>query len=176
MGRCNRDTSRMKSRPLGRVFVVRPEEGREKPYKKPDLETAARFVDSIAGRACSQDDLERAYQEHDISEVEPGKICPFFDSGAFAQAREESFRDIDEFTVPSVLDHDVERARSLLKDRKPIDGLIVPVPRFLAVAAEPETGLPRWLSIASGHRYDRLAGFDGRMRPDSDTSTSGDAS
>ena len=100
---------------------------------------------------------------------EPIKVCPFLDSGPYAEGREESFRETDEFTVPCVLDHDVPKVLAAIAGRRPIDGFIVPVPRYLAKAPGPGASrLPRWLRIAEGIRYDKLIGFDNRPRPDSE--------
>lgn len=168
MGRCNRDSTRLGSRPIGRVYVLRPEPGKEKPYEKPELEVAARFVDRIVGRAISQDELDRAYQECDPGEVEPDRLCPFLDSGPYAVAKEESFREIDEFTVPCILDDDLERhVAEILQARNPservIDGYTIPVPRRFANEPKPEASwFPRWLSVARMSAYDKIIGFDER--------------
>jgi CRISPR-associated endonuclease/helicase Cas3 len=75
-------------------------------------------------------------------------------------AHEVPFRDIDEFTVPCVLDYDVENVVSAIRRREPIDGFLLPVPRYLAAnGGAGESRLPRWLSIAPGRYYDKLAGF-----------------
>ena len=171
MGRCNRDSEKMRGRPIGRVYVLRPEPGKEKPYEKPELDAAERFVNSIVGRGISQDKLEQAYREFDKSEIEPDRLCPFLDSGPYALAREESFRDIDEFTVPCVLDDDLTRhVREILKQRNPanrvIDGFIVPVPRRFANEPKPEASwFPRWLSVARMSAYDPTVGFDESKLP-----------
>jgi CRISPR-associated endonuclease/helicase Cas3 len=166
MGRCNRDSSKLKDRPVGRVYVLRPEPGKEKPYEKSDLEAAVRFVDRIVGRSISQGELEEIYRNCDPSEVEPEMLCPFLDSGPYAVAREESFREIDEFTVPCVLDDDLERhVAEILQSRDPaeriIDGYTIPVPRRFANEPKPEASwFPRWLSVARESAYDPIIGFD----------------
>ena len=168
MGRCNRDSERMRDRPIGRVYILRPEPGKEKPYEKEELVLAEKFVDEIAGKDVSQAELETVYKKFDPHEIEPEKLCPFLDSGPYAESREESFRETDEFTVPCVLDRDVPKVLLVIADRKPIDGFIVPVPQYLAKPPGPGEGqLPRWLRVAEGTRYDNLIGFDNRPRPDS---------
>jgi CRISPR-associated endonuclease/helicase Cas3 len=170
MGRCNRDSEKMRRRPIGRVYVLRPEPGKEKPYERPELDAAERFVNAIVGRGISQDKLEEAYREFDKSEIEPDRLCPFLDSGPYALAREESFRDIDEFTVPCVLDYDLTRVGEILQQRNPadrvIDGFIVPVPRRFATLKKPEgSWFPKWLSVASGVAYNPRTGFDETKLP-----------
>lgn len=168
MGRCNRDSKKMRDRPIGRVYVLRPEPDKEKPYEKPDLDAAAQFVDAIVGRGISQDELEQVYEDCDPQEIEPETLCPFLDSGPYAEAKEESFREIDEYTVPCVLDDDLDRqVGDMLRSHNPadrvIDGFIVPVPRRFATESKPEDSrFPRWLSVARGSAYDSRIGFDGR--------------
>lgn len=170
MGRCNRDSAKLRDRPIGRVYVLRPEPGKEKPYEKEDLDIAERFVNKLAGRDVSQVALEEVFRECDPGEVEPEKLCPFLDSGPYAEARETSFRETDEFTVPCVLDHDLPKVLDILGEphpakREPIDGFIVPVPRRFANEKRPEgSRFPRWLSVAPGACYNALTGFEDRDR------------
>jgi CRISPR-associated endonuclease/helicase Cas3 len=166
MGRCNRDNGRMlRESRIGTVFVIRREQGRDKPYDSVDLDAADSFVSAIVGRPVSQEELERVFQQHDNRVVEPDKLCPFLDSGAYAQAGEDSFRDIDEFTVPCVLDGgDLQNVLAALRHRTPIDRFIVPVPhRYVANDLRPEDPrFPRWLSVARPDDYDALTGFGPR--------------
>ena len=169
MGRCNRDSKKMRGRPIGRVYVLKPEPGKEKPYEREELDLARRFVDELNGRDVSQRELDRIYKLHDPGGIEPEKLCPFLDSGAYADGKEDSFREIDEFTVECILDADETRVLAAIKEKRPIDGFIVPVPRYpldLTVQRDPEKShLPRWLRVAEMSRYDNLTGFDGRPRP-----------
>ncbi len=170
MGRCNRDSRRLKgpTPPIGRVYVLRPEPGKEKPYEKDELDLAGRFVDKVAGPPVTQADLDRAYRDFDPGKVEPSRLCPFLDSGPYAVGGEESFREIDEFTVACVLDSDLNAILSMLKGshrdgKSAIDGLVVPVPRRFATEPRPDKPyFPRWLSVASQAGYEPSDGFDGR--------------
>ena len=168
MGRCNRDSKEMRKRPIGRVYVLRAEPGKEKPYEKEDLDLAKRFVNELDGRDVSQNELDRLYKLCDSKEDEPEKLCPFLDSGPYADGKEDTFREIDEFTVPCILDADEPQASALYKDRKPIDGFIVPVPRYplelIIDGNNDNSRLPRWLRIARMCRYNKITGFDGRPR------------
>lgn len=165
MGRCNRDSKKMRERPIGRVYVLEPEDGKEKPYEKKDLDAARRFVDQIAGKDVSQDTLETTYRDCDPSKIEPLRVCAFLDSGPYAEAGQETFRDSDEFTVPCILDDDRNKVLDAIAARRPIDGYIVPVPRRHAQRQGSDTSrLPRWVSIAEGRRYCALTGFDDRIQ------------
>jgi CRISPR-associated endonuclease/helicase Cas3 len=161
MGRCNRDSKKMRGRPIGRVYVIRSEDGKEKPYEKKDLDAAMNFVNRLDGKDVSQELLEAVYKSCDPQKVEPIRICPFLDSGPYAEAGQESFRDTDEFTVPCILDDDRQKVLAAVAARKPIDGFIVHVPRRCAQSQGTGASvLPRWLSIAEVWRYDKTTGFD----------------
>ena len=122
----------MRERPIGRVYVLEPEDGKEKPYERAELDAAKEFVRRIVGKDVSQELLEAVYKDCDPRKVEPIKLCPFLDSGPYAEAGQESFRDTDDFTVPCVRDFDREKALRAIAVREPIDGFVVPVPRRCA--------------------------------------------
>ncbi len=162
MGRCNRDSQKMRTRPPGLVYVLRPAPNKEKPYEKSDLDRAEKFVDRLIeiSRCISQVQLEETFTASDPKPPEIEKLIPFEYSGAFAQSREETFRDIDGFTVPAILDGDIQTVKQLLRSRKPIDGFILPVPHFAAKQGGPgHEGLPDWVSVASSNDYCPLAGY-----------------
>jgi CRISPR-associated endonuclease/helicase Cas3 len=161
MGRAARKWPLPKER-VGRVYVIRPEAGREKPYEPRELKAATEFVERLVGDDLkSQHDLQAAYEACDPEQVEPDKLCPFLDSGPFAEAGSETFRDIEEFTTPCVLDEDLPAVLSALKDRQPYEGFIVPVPKKLVRdSARPgDSRFPRWLSVACASHYLTSTGF-----------------
>src|SRR5262249_55949558 len=147
MGRCNRRSPVPPGR-VGEGYVVEPEN--EAPYHTPgfegELAAAREFVGSLNGRDVSQADLDAAYREVDPGRPEPERSCRFLDSGPYALAGEGSFRDIEEFTTPCVLESDVDEvlARVNSRPRRPFDGLVVPVPRGVvrAVGRPGDGGLP----------------------------------
>jgi len=166
MGRCNRDSEKMRNRPIGRVYVLRPEPGKEKPYEDEELNLAREFVNKLDGRNVSQNELDQIYKSLDPGAVEPSKLCPFLDSGPYADGKEDSFRETDDYTVAAILDSDETAVVEAIKRKKPFDGFIVPVPGWLAPARDSEMSrLPRWLRVAEMSRYCPLTGFDGRPRP-----------
>lgn len=158
MGRCNRDSQRMRADEPGQVFVIKPAEGNEKPYEKDDLAKAEQFVNDLIGlgRTVSQSDLESTFLKMEPSNDDIEKLIPFESSGPFAQGREESFRDIDGFSVQCVLDGDVGEVKRRIKSHEPIDGFIVPAPNYIAGYLE---GLPGWLRVVSSHDYGPLEGY-----------------
>lgn len=172
MGRCNRDLRMMFNRPPGVVYVVRRGPGSPRPYEEKELLAAEAFIDELVemGKAVSQETLETAYVKYDPQESEMLKHCRFLCGDPYASSTDESFRDIDEYTVPCVLDDDVAKVVQAIKAKGPIDGFRVPVPMHVLRregAADPgkNPDLPRYLRIAPGRLYDDQSGYDGRFEP-----------
>jgi CRISPR-associated endonuclease/helicase Cas3 len=155
MGRCNRHTQPKDER-LGQVNLYRPEDAR--PYRAEDMTGANEFVAAISGRDVSQARLQELLEQFGPKEVEVDRYAAFVESGPWAMSREEPLRDIDEFTVEAILDSDVaEYRRRRNEDKpKPVDGLIVPVPRKSAV---PDSRVESWRRVAPASHYDPLWGF-----------------
>jgi CRISPR-associated endonuclease/helicase Cas3 len=155
MGRCNRRAIPEGDR-VGEVVVYAPEDGR--PYEREMLQGAPEFVADLAGRpAVSQADLERALEQYGPKVAEPDRSCRFLDSGPYAMAGEDAFRDIEEFHTPCVLDSDVAAFLRLQQERRPTAGLVVPVPR--KVSTRPDPRLPRHLQVAPHRHYAPDLGF-----------------
>lgn len=142
LGQCNRDSAEMRRRSIGRVYVLRPRAGMEKPYEKEELELARAFVDRLAGQDVSQRKLDQLHQELDPGQVEPSQLCPFLDSGAYACGKEETFRDADDFTVSAILQCDEAKVLSALQRREPIDGFIITRPALAGDHAGPRDVAP----------------------------------
>jgi len=154
MGRCNRDFTKLLTRPRGLIRVIRPDLNECKPYERADLEKAVAFIDKLVGREISQHDLEVAYAECDEGIVEPTKVAAFLESGIYAEGKVEPFRDIDDRTVRCVLDNDLGEVRKRIQGKASIDGFIVPVPFHDVIPrTEDHLFLPHWLGIASGDQY-----------------------
>jgi CRISPR-associated endonuclease/helicase Cas3 len=151
MGRCNRHGR--PERELGQVYIYRPE--RERPYRPEDLATVEPFLAALNGRAVSQATLEALLDE--LSRLDPAErdtLCTFLDDGPWARGGAQELRDGDDFTVPAVLDSDIERWHP------GADGLVLPVPRRPPLAeADPQRRLPRYLRVAPASHYSPALGF-----------------
>jgi CRISPR-associated endonuclease/helicase Cas3 len=155
MGRCNRQRIPPPGR-IGEVCIYAPEDGR--PYDAVQLEGVRGFVEALTRQEqVSQRDLECALERYGPAVVEPDKACQFLQSGPYAIAGEEDFRDIEEFTTPAVLDGDVGEFLALQKKRLPTDGLVVPVPRRFA--RQRHADLPAYLGVAPRALYLPAVGF-----------------
>lgn len=154
MGRCNRKT-KLPLASLGEILVYEPADPRdcEKPYDAEALLGAREFLARLTSGPVSQVQLEEALRLAPHRRPVGDKLCRFTESGPYADSREESFRDIDEFSQPGVLDVD----EYLATGRAYRPGLIVPVPRHFH--AKTDSRLPRHLVVAPAARYDPALGL-----------------
>jgi CRISPR-associated endonuclease/helicase Cas3 len=157
MGRSNRKAIRPWG---GEVLVYEPENRR--PYDQEALEGLDAFLNAIATGAdlldLSQSRLEAALLKYGPKLGRVDRWCSFLESGPFA-CGEETFRDIEEFTVPAVLAGDVAAFLRLQKAGQPTAGLIVPVPKGILRGRERDRRLPSFLAVAPDEHYDPQTGF-----------------
>jgi CRISPR-associated endonuclease/helicase Cas3 len=158
LGRCHR--SRTLRPGAGEILVYRPED--HKPYDAEQLNGLNEFLDELCTSGIendvSQTMLELALEEHGPSIGLPDRWCAFVDSGAYAQASVETFRDIEEFTIPAVLASKISEFSSLQQNRQPTAGLVLPIPRRCRLQpADPR--LPKYLACAPDGHYDSTTGF-----------------
>lgn len=153
MGRCVREAL-PKSGRIGDVFIYVPDD--TLPYDDDILRGAAEFVAELAGKsATNQLDLEAALERWAPQVRERDKECSFLESGPYAMAREQTFREANDFTASAILDDDVEKFLSAPAAKKA--GYVLPVPhRFLKDGGG---RLPGFLRIAPGSNYHPLVGF-----------------
>ncbi len=159
-GRANRHLARGPDF-RARLLVYAPEASL--PYDRQQLDSARAFVDELQGRALCQAELAEALVRHSPPEAAADDATAFTTSGYYAVPG--SFRDIEDFTVSAVLDRDLVEALDRLRSRRPLDGLVLPVPRGTAVFDSPPPPWPRHLSVVSAAAYHRDRGF---LRPRED--------
>src|SRR5437868_2068882 len=104
----------------------------------------------------SQTMLEVALEKHGPRLGVPDRWCAFVDSGAYAQGGDETFRDIDDFTVPAVLASKVPAFLDLQQKREPTAGVILPIPRRRNIRRD--SRLPKYLAVALDDQYDTRTG------------------
>ncbi len=155
MGRCCRKWA---SGRTGAVDVYPPP--RPAPYGKEELAKSSAVVRSLCaeGEPISQERLTLALAdlESDNPFAADGWNA-FLDSGLWASAKDDRFREGDEYTVDSVLDADVDAYLRARRGRSPeAEGFIVPVPRKFATE---DTRLGRFLRRASSGLYTSALGF-----------------
>jgi CRISPR-associated endonuclease/helicase Cas3 len=167
MGRCNRSQKPRALGTAGDVLVYDP--GDPAPYLKKHgsdpLAGLEKLLELVDGKDLSQDDLERFMRQVD-SPASPGdSLSMFLESGPYALAGEEEFRDSEEFNRPCVLPDDVTKFNGAARDKQP--GFAVPVPsgkkKDLAHERNDENPehkkLPRHLGVARAGHYHAAVGF-----------------
>jgi CRISPR-associated endonuclease/helicase Cas3 len=162
-GRANRhEPAESKRKPgfVSSVHIYRPVT--HKPYKDlQELVQAEAFVDEMVslGRAASQRDLAEGMMRCGTNaELGLKAQSRLFESGYFAIPGE--LRDIDEYTVPAILDDpcDLETVRKLVEENRPLDRYIVPVPERFANPGP--KWLPGYLKCAPSAKYSEALGFE----------------
>lgn len=151
MGRCNRHGKTGDDK-VGAVYVYPTEN--PKPYASEEIAGGRNFLAAFAGKILCQADLEAALEQYAPAQKEPERFSSFLDSGCYAMSY--PYRVSEDFTVPAVLDSDIETWLAAKKTGKPADGLVVPVPKRLAKL---HTALGRFLRAAPGSHYDPALGF-----------------
>ncbi len=153
MGRCNRH-ARPGQNKLGEVYFYTPEN--EKPYAKDELSGTTGFVKEVTGKETSQAELEDLLEKYGPAEVEVERYAAFLESGPWAMAREEQLRNEHEFTVQAILDADIGRYLQMRLEHQPIDGLIVPIPRYFQAITDSRV---KNLRVAPATHYSPDYGF-----------------
>lgn len=154
MGRCNRHTLSA-SEPLGEVCLYAPEN--DAPYVRDEIAAGFQFAQDLMGKEVSQTDLEELLERYtSIQEAEGERLISFIADGFWSRGGVEDLREGEDYTVPAVLDSDVERYLTLKRKGEPTDGFAVPVPRRFAWA---DTRLPGFLRVAPSNHYDAELGF-----------------
>lgn len=152
-GRANRHLRRGRDF-RARLITYRPES--QLPYDREELDAAARFLATFVDRDVSQRDLAEGLAAHSPIGRRSSGETRFLEGGYFATPG--PLRDSDDAGASVILDCDLACFRELHGRREPTDGLRLTVPRKLARPAE-EPGLPTWLMLADGERYQEELGF-----------------
>jgi CRISPR-associated endonuclease/helicase Cas3 len=157
MGRCCREPLPRHGR-FGQVYVYPPRDAQ--PYEKREIEEGKTFVEMMCARRSLLSHADLANYLAQMQVPDPfieGSYTGFLDAGAYAMAREEHFREGDDFTVDCVLDSDIEAYLAKRKAGDPAaGGFIVPVPKRFA---RENTRLGRNLREAPASQYDLDLGF-----------------
>jgi CRISPR-associated endonuclease/helicase Cas3 len=157
MGRCCREPIPKNGR-VGAVYVYAPADA--KPYETTEIEAGMEFVKTMTASGAVLSHARLADYLASMTVADPfteGGYAGFLDAVWYAMAREESFREADDFTVDCVLDSETDDYLEKCKDRDPLAaGYIVPVPkRFSRECAR----LGRYLREAPASHYHSDFGF-----------------
>jgi CRISPR-associated endonuclease/helicase Cas3 len=156
-GRANRHLLR----DFADVYIYQLPEKMSKPYEKEELSTAREFLASLGDGKISQYRLAQGLEEFARKERCADGMAAFLTSGYFATPG--SFRDTDEFTMPCILDRDLEIVKGIMapksqeKYRK--EQYIINVPRKWAQFDNKAAWMPKYLGVAPSEKYSENRGF-----------------
>jgi CRISPR-associated endonuclease/helicase Cas3 len=131
------------------------------PYQKDEIEITKAFLQELSHAEVSQRQFAEALENYSPPEREADGSARFLESGYYAIPG--NFRDTDEFSVPCILDKDLDAVKEILdsseKYRK--EPFIINVPKkWVNPKDSIPSWLPKYLSVATweGH-YDEERGF-----------------
>jgi CRISPR-associated endonuclease/helicase Cas3 len=141
---------------LGELVTYPPEDGR--PYGKEELAGAEGFLAALGSKPVSQADLAELLRAHAPSRRLSTGDTSFLESGYYAVPGD--FRETDDYAQQAVLDADLADVLAALKERRPIDGWLVPVPRRQLMERPPRASeLAQFLGVAPAGCYSPNRGF-----------------
>lgn len=155
MGRCNRHLLRE----FGRIYCYNAPDAA--PYESKELEAAERFLEALAEGPASQNRLAELLETYADNAAEVEKYSAFLSSAPWASSREEQLSGDANLSLQAILESDLEMFYQLRRDKKPFDGLVLPVPKYpleLRTPVKP-SGLPVYLHLARSGHYDEQYGF-----------------
>jgi CRISPR-associated endonuclease/helicase Cas3 len=132
------------------------------PYSKDELEIATKFLAELSHQSISQYQLAAALENHSTAERDADGSARFLDSGYYATPG--SFRDTDEYSLPCVLDTDLETVKAILESKETYkkEPFMISVPRKWAKReTEHHRWLPKYIGVAetAGHYDNPERGF-----------------
>jgi CRISPR-associated endonuclease/helicase Cas3 len=132
-----------------------------RPYTKEELEDAKAFLQDLSHRAISQRDLAEKLEHYSPPERIADGSAKFLDGGYYAIPG--NFRESDDYSVPCVLDRDLETVKAILNSSKKYEKepYLINVPKRWATGrTEDHHWLPKYLHVApwEGH-YNEHQGF-----------------
>lgn len=158
MGRCCREPMPRAGR-IGQVVVCRP--AKELPYEAAEVAQGYEFASKLAeSDGVSQSDLARYIADLEVNDpLFAGGFCGLLDSKWYANGREDTFREEDNYTTDCVLDTDVDDyvAGQTRRDSAAA-GFVVPAPKYLT---QTDSRLGQFLRVVPGSHYDQFLGLRG---------------
>lgn len=156
-GRANRHLYR----DFADIYIYRSP--KDKPYHKDELSTADKFLNSLLGESrISQLKLAESLADFAKQERYADETATFLNSGYFALSG--NFRDVDEFTVPCILDRDLDEVEPFFdkesKEKHRKEGYIINVPKKEAMPDDcKRSWMPKYLGVVPSEKYNETTGF-----------------
>jgi CRISPR-associated endonuclease/helicase Cas3 len=133
-----------------------------KPYSKEELDIARQFIGELSAQSISQYQLAEALEKYSQQEPNADGSARFLDSGYYATPG--SFRATDDFSVPCILDCDIEAIKAIWDSPEKYlkEGYMINVPKkFAQWETEDHSWLSKYIGIApsAGHYDNPSRGF-----------------
>jgi CRISPR-associated endonuclease/helicase Cas3 len=139
-----------------KIYTYSPPPKSIKPYTKDELDLAKQFLAELGHQPISQYQLAVALEQYSKPERNADGSARFLDGGYYATPG--SFRNTDEFSVPCILDTDLEIIKAILESKETYkkEPFIISVPRKWANwETEHHSWLPKYIGVAETvGRYD----------------------
>jgi CRISPR-associated endonuclease/helicase Cas3 len=160
-GRANRHLARGQEF-RAKIHTYSPPPQSIKPYTREELDLAKQFLAELSHQSVSQYQLAEALERYSPLERDADGSARFLDSGYYAISGD--FRDTDNFSIPCVLDTDLDAVEMILKSKETYkkEPFIINVPRKWAKQdTEHHRWLPKYLGVAeaAGHYDNPERGF-----------------
>jgi CRISPR-associated endonuclease/helicase Cas3 len=145
-----------------KIYTYSPPLKSIKPYTKNELDLANQFLAELSHQSISQYQLAVALERHSKPERDADGSARFLDGGYYATPG--SFRDTDEYSLPCILDTDLDAVKTILKSKETYrkEPFIINVPRKWANReTKHHHWLPKYLGVAkaAGHYDNPERGF-----------------
>jgi CRISPR-associated endonuclease/helicase Cas3 len=145
-----------------KIYVYSPPPKSIKPYTKDDLDLAKQFLAELSHQSISQYQLADALERYSKPERDADGSARFLDGGYYATPG--SFRETDEYSLPCILDTDLDAVKAILESEEAYkkELFIINVPgKWVNQETEHHHWLPKYLGVAesAGHYDNPDRGF-----------------
>jgi CRISPR-associated endonuclease/helicase Cas3 len=145
-----------------KIYTYSPPLESIKPYTKDELDLAKQFLAELSHQSISQYQLAEALERHSKPERDADGSARFLDGGYYATPG--NFRDTDEYSLPCILDRDLDEVKVILASKETYrkEPFIINVPKaWVKLDTEHHCWLPKYLGVAEaeGHYENPERGF-----------------
>lgn len=148
----------------GRAFIYLDSEQKfsKQPYEEMDIISALQFIKDIDGKDLTNQNLNQKMQEFFISNLGSFRkktSLPYLFSSFWSD--QEKVREDNNFTVPVILDSDLDSVEDKIKNHQPYDDFILSIPNHVQnFSPQKYSFLPKFISVIFTSKYTEQYGFE----------------